>query len=436
MTKGWKSLIYALIFGLVNEKIDIGLARAPASYIMGHRGGSMENFTFEMPTKIIFGTGTESGVGREASLYSGKILLHYGGGSIKRTGLYDRVIQSLAEAGLEVYELGGVQPNPRLSLVREGVRICREKGIGLVLAVGGGSVIDSAKGIAAGARWDGDVWDLYMGKPVEDALPVGTVLTIAAAGSETSDGSVITKEDENLKRFINSIHIVPRFSIMNPELTLTLSEEQTMIGIADIFAHLIERYFTRSEHVDFSDHLLEGAMRSLVKNAKELKKDLQNLDLRTEIMWAGSMSHNNILGVGRIQDWASHLIQHELGGFYDVPHGSGLAVVIPGWMDYVCKEDVTRFAQYAYRVWDLELDFIDLEPAARGGIERTRDFFRDIGMPRSLRDLGVPADRFEDMAASCCSAGPVGNFKQLYRDDVIAIFESLADTAPAISSSD
>ena len=389
-----------------------------------------------MPTKIIFGTGTEEEAGKEAAAYSDTVLLHYGGGSIRRSGLYDRVMDSLGRAGLEVYELGGVQPNPRLSLIREGIELCREKGIGLVLAVGGGSVIDSAKGIAAGVSYEGDVWALYQGKPVEKAIPVGTVLTIAAAGSETSDGSVVTKEDENLKRFINSVHIVPKFSILNPELTRTLSEEQTMTGIADIFAHLLERYFTQTENVDFSDHLLEGALRSLVKNAVELRKNLKNYDLRTEIMWAGSMAHNNILGVGREQDWASHLIEHELSGFYDVAHGAGLAVVFPGWMEYVYKENVTRFAQYAYRVWDVELDFIDLTPAALGGIQKTREFFQAIGMPSSLRELNIPNDRLEDMAANCVLDGPVGNFKKLNKDDVLAILQSVADTGLTTSSSD
>lgn len=389
-----------------------------------------------MPTKIIFGTGTEEEAGKEAAAYSDTVLLHYGGGSIRRSGLYDRVMDSLGRAGLEVYELGGVQPNPRLSLIREGIELCREKGIGLVLAVGGGSVIDSAKGIAAGVSYEGDVWELYQGKPVEKAIPVGTVLTIAAAGSETSDGSVVTKEDENLKRFINSVHIVPKFSILNPELTRTLSEEQTMTGIADIFAHLLERYFTQTENVDFSDHLLEGALRSLVKNAVELRKNLKNYDLRTEIMWAGSMAHNNILGVGREQDWASHLIEHELSGFYDVAHGAGLAVVFPGWMEYVYKENVTRFAQYAYRVWDVELDFIDLTPAALGGIQKTREFFQAIGMPSSLRELNIPNDRLEDMAANCVLDGPVGNFKKLNKDDVLAILQSVADTGLTTSSSD
>lgn len=395
----------------------------------------MDNFTFQMPTKIIFGTGTEREAGKEAAEYSNKVLLHYGGGSIKRNGLYDRVMESLGKAGLEVYDLGGVQPNPRLSLVREGIELCREKGIGLVLAVGGGSVIDSAKGIAAGVKYDGDVWELYgSDKPVESALPVGCVLTIAAAGSETSDGSVVTKDEGSLKRFINSVKIVPKFSIMNPELTLTLSEEQTMTGIADIFAHLIERYFTRTKNVDLSDHLLEGAMRSLVKNALEIRKAPDNYDLRAEIMWAGSMAHNNILGVGRIQDWASHLIEHELSGLYDVPHGAGLAVVIPGWMKYVYKEDISRFAQYAYRVWDVELDFIDLEPAAIKGIERTEDFFESIGMPLTLEGLGVPDERLEEMAEKCVEYGPVGNFKKLNKDDVVTILQSLTEARRATSS--
>ncbi len=385
----------------------------------------MENFTYQLPTKIIFGKDTEREVGKEAASFSDKVLLHYGSGSIKRSGLYDTVMASLKEAGVEVYELGGVQPNPRLSLVQQGIEMCKANAIGLVLAVGGGSTIDSAKGIAAGAKYDGDVWDLYAGKEVENALPVGCILTIAAAGSETSDGSVVTKEEGNLKWFINSIHLVPKFAILNPALTATLTVEQTMTGVADIFAHLIERYFTQTEHVDFSDHLLEGAMRSLVKNALELKKDPKNYDLRAEIMWAGSICHNNILGVGREQDWASHMIEHELSGIYDVPHGAGLAVVIPGWMKYVYKEDVNRFAQYAYRVWDVKLDFIDLETTVLQGIDKTRDFFDSIDMPVSLKDLNIPGDRLQEMAEKCVHDGPVGNFKKLQKEDILAILQSL-----------
>jgi alcohol dehydrogenase len=302
----------------------------------------MNNFEFRNPTKILFGRGAEEKVGAEAALYSKKILLHYGGGSIKASGLYDRITASLKTAGVTWVELGGVKPNPRLSLVQEGVRLCKENDLGLILAVGGGSVIDSAKAIAMGAVIQGDVWDFYLGKGAPTAaLPIGTVLTIPAAGSEASDGSVITNEVGWLKRAAVSDLIYPRFSILNPELAFSLPKFQVSCGAADILAHLLERYFTNVSHVAFTDRLIEATMKTLISQAPLVMANAQDYDAWSELMWAGTIAHNNLLDTGREADWGSHMIEHEISGIYDVAHGAGLAVVFPAWMKYVLQHDLT-----------------------------------------------------------------------------------------------
>jgi alcohol dehydrogenase len=318
----------------------------------------MDNFTFQNKTKIIFGKGTESEVGKETAKYAKKVLLHYGGGSIKATGLYDRVCRSLREAGVEFVELGGVKPNPRLSLVREGIKIVREKHCELILAVGGGSVIDSAKGIAIGAPSKEDVWDFYLKKvTVKESLPVGVVLTIPAAGSESSNGSVVTNEQGMYKKDAGGECMRPVFAIMNPELTFSLPPFQTACGAADIMAHVMERYFTRVPAVDFTDRLCEATLRTIIENVPVALAQPDDYDARAQIMWASTIAHNDLLGTGRIGDWASHQIEHELSGIYDVAHGAGLAVVFPAWMKYVYKHDVGRFARFATRVWGVEPRF-------------------------------------------------------------------------------
>ncbi|HHU92130.1 MAG TPA: iron-containing alcohol dehydrogenase [Halanaerobiaceae bacterium] len=383
----------------------------------------MENFVFQNTTKIVFGKGTENHVANEIKGLGKNVLLHYGGGSIKKYGLYDRIVASLKEAGLNFVELGGVQPNPRLSLVYKGIELCRENKIDFILAVGGGSVIDSAKAIAIGVPYQGDVWDFYTGKAqVEEALSIGVVLTIAAAGSESSPGSVITKEEGELKRDCLSDLIRPKFAILNPELTYTLPEEQTLYGAADIMAHLMERYFTQTKDVDFTDRLLEGALKTIIKNLPIVLKDPQNYGARAQIMWAGTVAHGDLLGTGRIGDWASHNIEHELSGIYDVAHGAGLAVIFPAWMKYVYKENIARFAQFAVRVWDVEADFNNLEEVALEGIRRIENFFKSVGLPVTLGELGIPEDKLELMAEKCTERGPVGNFKKLFKEDVLKIY--------------
>ena len=384
----------------------------------------MENFSFYRPTRIIFGRGSEEKVGKEVKKYGKKILLHYGGGSIKRTGLYDKVIKSIKSENIEVVELGGVKPNPRLSLVREGIGICRKENIDFILVVGGGSAIDSAKAIAAGAKYDGDVWDCYTGEKAEikSALPLGVVLTIPAAGSEVSPDSVITDEDGWYKRPAGGEPLIPKFSILNPELTFTLSARQTVIGVSDILAHVYERYFTQVKNVELTDRLAEATMKTVINNTRLVLKDLKDYNARAEIMWAGSIAHNDLLATGRTGDWASHMIEHELSGIYDIPHGEGLAVVFPAWMKYVYKDNVSKFAQFAQRVWDVDTGLDDLEGTALEGISRVETFYREIGLPVSLGEIGIGKDRFEEMAAKCVEDGAIGQFRKLEKDDIIEIY--------------
>ncbi|MBA4421369.1 MAG: NADH-dependent alcohol dehydrogenase [Anaerolinea sp.] len=385
----------------------------------------MDNFTFTNPTKIIFGRGTENKVGKEAAAYSNKVLLHYGSGSIKASGLYDRVTASLREASVEIVELPGVKANPSLSLVQEGIRICHEQNIPFILAVGGGSVIDSAKGIAAGVMYGGDVWDLYTDKArVKSALPVGTVLTIPAAGSEASTGTVITKEEGMLKRAFNSTHVIPRFSILNPELAFTLPPYQAACGAVDIMSHLLERYFTNTRHVELTDRLIEGALVTIIHNAPVVIEQPQNYNAWAEIMWTGTVAHNNLLDTGRKGDWATHLIEHEISGIYDIAHGAGLAMMFPAWMRYVYKHNLNRFVQLAVRVWNVEQDHFDPEPTALAGIEKLEAFWGSLGLPTRIRAAGLDNSSFEEMAAKCTAdnKNTVGNFVKLNKEDVIKIY--------------
>lgn len=386
----------------------------------------MENFVFSNPTKIIFGRGTEQRAGKETAAYSRKILLHYGAGSIKTSGLYDRVIASLKENNLEIVELAGVKANPVLSMVYEGIKICREQNIRFILAVGGGSVIDSAKAIAAGVVYEGDVWDFFNGKAnVSKALPLGTILTIPAAGSEASTGSVITREDGMLKRAFNSVHVYPRFSILNPELAYTLPKYQVACGAVDIMAHLLERYFTNSHPVELTDRLIEGALKTMINYAPLVLDQPENYNAWAEFMWTGTVAHNNLLNTGRESDWGSHEIEHEISALYDLAHGAGLAMVFPAWMNYVYKHDVNRFVQFAVRVWNVENDYFDPEKIALEGIKRLDAFWQSLGLHTRISTAGIDNSRFEEMAAKCTNSGQktVSNFVKLNQQDVLNIYK-------------
>ena len=385
----------------------------------------MENFTFYAPTYFSFGDGMEKDTGALVRRFGGnKVLLHYGGGSVRRSGVLDKVIASLCEAELPCVELGGVQPNPRSGLVYEGIELCRREGVDFILAVGGGSTIDSAKAIAAGVPYDGDFWDYYgTGKPVDAALPVGTVLTIAAAGSEGSPDSVITHETGMRKWAASGEGLRPRFSIMNPAFTCTLSAYQTACGVTDIMAHVCERYFTNTTDVEATDRLCEAVLKTMIQESPKVIANLHNYQARANIMWAGMVAHNDLCGVGREQDWASHGIEHELSAKYDVAHGAGLAVVMPAWMTYVLPHDVSRFAQFATRVWGCDMNFANPEITAREGIARFRAFLKSIGMPQTFAELGA---REEDIPAMSAHMGltdgrTCGSFVKLATADVEAI---------------
>lgn len=385
----------------------------------------MINFNFENYTKLIFGKDKELTVGQEVKKFSNKILMHYGGGSIKNSGLYEKIVTSLKEANVEFIELSGVKPNPRLSLVREGIKLVRENKIDFILAVGGGSVIDSAKAISLGANYDGDVWDLFeKGKNFEGScVPLGVVLTIPAAGSETSGGTVITNEDGGYKRSTGHRTMRPQFAIMNPELTYTLPDYQTACGACDMFAHILERYFTNVENVGLTDRLCEGAMKNIIENAKKVLENGNDYAARAEIMLSGTIAHNDSLSMGRIGDWASHDIEHELSGIYDIAHGAGLAIIFPAWMKYVYNHDINRFAQFANRVFDVEIDLKDLEGTALKGIEALKNFFKEIGLPVTLEDANISDDRLEEMAEKRTENGTVGNFVKLNKEDVLNIYK-------------
>lgn len=387
----------------------------------------MNNFTFYSPTYFVFGKDEENNTGKYVKRFGGKkVLIHYGGGSVVRSGLLDRVKASLDAEGIAYVELGGVKPNPRSGLVYQGIDICREQGVDFVLAVGGGSTIDSSKAIAAGAVYEGDFWDYYMGKPVDKALPVGTVLTIAAAGSEGSPDSVITKEDGMLKRGASGEALRPAFSILNPALTQTLPPYQTAAGITDIMAHLFERYFTNTKDVEVTDRVIEGLLMTMIHEAPKVIANPDDYQARANIMWAGMMAHNNCCGVGRDQDWSSHNIEHELSAMYDCAHGAGLAVVFPAWMTYTMNHDVMRFAQLASRVWGCSMDFAHPEVTAKAGIDALKNFLKSIGMPLTFAEVGGKVEDIETMAHTACygngNGGTLGGFVVLNEEDVANIY--------------
>ena len=388
----------------------------------------MQNFYFYSPTAFAFGKDTENEAGALVKRFGGtKVLIHYGGGSVVRSGLLDRVKASLENEGIPFKELGGVKPNPRSGLVYEGIDLCRKENIDFILAVGGGSTIDSSKAIAAGVVYDGDFWDFYEGKRVEKALPIGTVLTIAAAGSEGSPDSVITKEEGMLKRGASGDAIRPKFSILNPALTQTLPPYQSAAGITDIMAHLYERYLTNSKEVEVTDRLIEALLLTMKHEGPRVIENPDNYEARANIMWAGMMAHNNSCGVGRSQDWNSHTIEHELSALYDCAHGAGLAVTMPAVFRYVYKHDVTRFAKVAVRVWGCEMDYENPERTALEGIDALENFLYSIGMPGNLEDLGGDADDIPKLVNTLCRTsgrnGSISGFVTLNEEDCTNIYK-------------
>ena len=389
----------------------------------------MENFQYYTPTKIIFGRGAEEQTGQLAAEQGcKKVLVHYGGGSVVRSGLLERIYRSLDAAGISYVSLGGVVPNPRLSLVYEGIRLARKEQVDFILAVGGGSVIDSAKAIGYGVANEGDVWDFYEKRRTAKAcLPIGVVLTIAAAGSEMSDSSVITKEEGWLKRGYSSNYARARFAVMNPELTMTLPKYQTASGCVDIMMHTMERYFNHSENMEMTDGISEHLLRTVMKNAKILMNEPDNYQARAEVMWAGSLSHNGLTGCGTGGgDWASHQLEHELGGMFDVAHGAGLAAVWGSWARYVMDAAPERFAKFAVNVMGVEPEAEKLKTAQKG-IEAMEDFYHALDMPVCIGDMGIELteEQMRELAEKCSHFGKrtIGCIKKLDQEDMYQIYK-------------
>ena len=390
----------------------------------------MENFTFYSPTYFVFGKEAENQAGEYVKKFGGsKVLVHFGGSSAKKSGLLDRVEASLKKEGLAFVELGGVKPNPRSGLVYEGIELCKKEKVDFILAVGGGSTIDSAKAIAAGVLYEGDFWDFYSGKTVEKALPVGTILTIAAAGSEGSPDSVITKEEGMFKRGTGSDALRPKFSILNPALTQTLPPHQTAAGITDIMAHLYERYLTNTKEVEVTDRLIEALLLTMKHEGPRVIENPNNYEARANIMWAGMMAHNNSCGVGRSQDWSSHDIEHELSALYDCAHGAGLAVTMPAVFKYVMNHNVMRFAQVATRVWGCQMDFEHPEVTALEGIKAFQNYLCSIGMPKNFAELGAKEEDIPELVKVLCHGngrtGTIGGFVTLNEDDCTKIYKMM-----------
>ena len=389
----------------------------------------MFGFTYYSPTKVIFGKDTETQVGSLLAQYGAKkVLIHYGGHSALRSGLIDRVKASLDAAGIAHVELGGVVPNPRLSKVREGIALAQANGVDFVLAVGGGSVIDSTKAIAYGlGEPDKDVWELFAKKrKAQNFFPIGSILTIAAAGSETSNSCVITNEATGEKRSYNDDIARPKFTIMDPLLTMTLPPYQTAAGCADIMMHTMERYFTQGGNMELTDELAEGLLRTVMKYAEILRKEPDNYEARAEVMWAGSLSHNGLTGCGNDGgDSASHALEHEMSGMFDVTHGAGLTAIWPSWARYVYQNDLPRFVRFATHVTGVQPGATDEETALRG-IEAMEAFYHRIGMPTNMRELGIAPteEQILQMAASCARAtgGKKGSAKVLYEADMAEIY--------------
>lgn len=387
----------------------------------------MQDFVHCIPTKFIFGKGTHHQVGKEiASLGKKKVMLVHDD-FLTTSGLQATITKDLEDAGLQVYDRGGVKPNPRLSLIHEGIATCKKEDIDFLLAAGGGSVIDTTKAIAAGAVYDGDVWDYYEEKvgPVTNALPLAVILTIPATGSESNGGSVVTNEDGWMKRAAGGPALYPKFSILNPELTYTLPPFQTACGLVDMFTHTAERYFTNTPNTQVMDAFCEGLFRSIATVGPKLMADPNNYDLRSEVMWMGTVAHNDTVGVGREQDWGTHNIGHEISGIYDITHGVTMGIILCAWMRYVYKHDPDRFMHYGHYVFGHPIEAADKERLALMAIESTEALFKSLGMKLKLSEYGVDDSRFEEMAekAGIGRGGKVGFFVPLYKDDIVSILK-------------
>lgn len=386
----------------------------------------MENFNYSIPTKVFFGEGKIDVLGKEIKKHGSRVLLAYGGGSIKKIGLYDKVVNILKENEIPYFELSGIEPNPRVESVAKGVKICRENNIDFILAVGGGSTIDCCKVIAGAVAYDGNPWDLVIGKAkYETVLPIASILTIAATGSEMDAGAVITNMETNQKYGTGHPGFFPKFSILDPTYTYSVSKYQTASGVADIMSHTFEVYFSNVKGAYLQDRLAEGVLKTCIHYGRIAIDDPENYEARANLMWASSLAINGLLGYGKNSNWTVHPLEHELSAYYDITHGIGLAILTPHWMEHVLNENnLYKFKEYGINVWNIDSNLSDME-IAKKSIEKTSEFFKSLDIPMTLREVGIDEDKFEIMAADVIEymQGPVGNFKPLNYEDVLSIFK-------------
>lgn len=388
----------------------------------------MDNFTFISPTKFILEKDADLLCGKEVKNYSDKVLfVHYGDEFTYGSGLYDRIMGALKGEGLTVFELKGVRPNPKAELVYEGIELVKKEGIGCILAVGGGSVIDTAKAVGIGSKYDGDFWDFYCGKAVpQESLPVGVVMTLPATGSEASNGSVLDNGTTSRDTMADCIR--PRFTLMNPDLTVGIPKGQTICGIIDMFTHVLERYLSTSTEVDLTDYMCEGVMKAIISNGRKLMEDLTDPVIRAEFMWTSIVAHNGVLACGRNQDWGTHGIAAQVSARYGTAHGAALSILFPAYLEYILDDTtVNRIAQLANRVFDVPMDFNDPMRTAKEGIRQLRAFFSFLGGPEKLSDVGIENDEFlADIAEKTCpNGGTAGFYRPLTKDEVEAVLRSV-----------
>ncbi|MBU8788575.1 MULTISPECIES: iron-containing alcohol dehydrogenase [Bacillus] len=385
----------------------------------------MDSFTYWNPTKLIFGRGEVEKLADEVKQYGRNVLLVYGGGSIKRNGLYDQVVSILEKAGLNVHELAGVEPNPRVVTVNKGARLCKEHDIDFLLAVGGGSVIDCTKAIAAGAKYDGDAWDIVTKKHIPtEALPFGTVLTLAATGSEMNSGSVITNWETNEKYGWGSPLVFPKFSILDPVNTFTVPKDHTIYGMVDMMSHVFEQYFHHTKNTPYQDRMCESLLKTVIETAPKLIEDLENYELRETILYTGTIALNGMLSMGARGDWATHNIEHAVSAVYDIPHAGGLAILFPNWMKHTLSENVGRFKQLAVRVFDIDDAGKTDREVALSGIEKLSEFWTSLGAPNRLADYGITDEKLDLIADKAMANGEFGRFKTLNKEDVLSILKA------------
>lgn len=385
----------------------------------------MKDFNYSIPTKIFFGVDKINVLGSQIKNYGSRVLLVYGGGSIKKNGLYNKVIENLKENNISFWELPGVDPNPRVTSVRKGVDLCRENSIDIVLAVGGGSSIDCAKVIAAAVDYPGDAWDVVVDpRKIKGVLPIASVLTLAATGSEMDAGAVITNLDTNEKLGTGHPNMAPKFSILDPTYTFTVPANQTAAGTADIMSHIFEVYFNNTEGAYLQNRMAEAMLKTCINYGRKAIEEPKNYEARANLMWTSSLAINGLLSYGKDAKWSVHPMEHELSAFYDITHGVGLAILTPAWMSYVLSENtIDKFVEYGVNVWDIDKT-LDKETIAHKAIERTKEYFISLGIPAALREVGIGEEKLEIMAKQATNRGPIGNFKVLEAEDVLNIFKA------------